>query len=1413
MHPETPRHADGAAPRADRSPSPARPASRATRPLLLGLAVASAFWLLAPRAEAACDPDTPPLADGGSVTCTGTDETGFDASAFNDVDVTTGALTVIDDSGAAAAGIVVGNGGSVSLGVDSTVNVVDTDGVGVLGGDDVDVDLDGTINVNVVDGTGVRFGSNTDPTGGPPTIEIQNTGDINLNQNGGVGIDVTDNYDVTNEVGGTITVTGDDGVAMRGGDDNILWNSGTIVLDGDNGRAIQINENTGLPLPNGAITDGTVTVNGANGIVIETGDDTGTLLDGTVDLLGTNGRGLVAGDRSGPGAQANHTNNGTMNIAGDDSIGLELGDGWISGSGAATVGDVRNGGTMNVAGANAIGILLGDDTNNPDGDQNSFAINFGTGLIDVTGTDAIGVSLGGNSFLTSTDSALDDVHTFENAGTLMGDQDAGPLVLFRNSFGSFENRVLNEVTGAITADLTDAGMPNRGIAVQGTTGVERVTNEGAITGDLFLGDGGDFFDNEAGATYMGTVFGEGGNDNVINRGGITGDVLLGAGIDFYEQEGAATRTGMVDGGTGTDTARLSNPGASLRVFDVSELVDFEFLEIQADDDALPGWDLQNAAGFTGEIRVNLNSSLTQSATLAIGGDLTNLGVLTGDVTTSANDTTVANDGTLTGNLTFGVGADLFDQTGTLTGTVDMGGGDDTLSFGRDATIGGFAVGGLGDDTFVLTSNGGDPREFDLSRIATFETVRVQGLNAALTGWELLNGSGFIGLLDITATGAVDADATTPIALALGGDVANAGRIGTDLLFGNTGHTLTNTTSGRIEGETRFGTGADVLDNSGFLGANAFLGAGDDTYRHSGGFGNVIDTGVVIDGESGTDTAVLGFNPTSFLTFDLSRLANFETLRLEGDPMAITSTSGWIITDGSGFTGTIEIPDGARLGVDTPTNVGGSLLMMDGSSLRLRANETTTPFTLAGTATFDGELDIFLPATIGDGTFTLIDAAGGRGASTFDTITLPDASGLRMFSTNYTTNGIEFVVMSASGFGDPGVAFTANNQSIGAYLDLIDGDPGTSTDLQTELDRLAQTDGSVNNVLSAISPETYDAHSTVVMESGRRVARLLLGRPRDCTPGELDPWQGTTQPVECHARDWAPWVSGVGGFRSRDGFDGHPEYEARMGGIVLGLDAPSIGGFDFTLALSSQSGSLSFQQGGHANLTLAEISGHASWSHGPLRVQGVASWAHTRHESNRSIFYSEGTGGTAVGQALNAERDFNSSRLLLAGEVGLLFDVGPITIEPIAAVDWMRMETGGFSEDGGGIYRTSISNREDDVLTTRTGLRLGTVYEYRRYVHRYLEWATGVWRPTVDLRWRQTISGAKRDVTASLVDAPAAAPGFTVEAEENDGGFEIGAGISFVPKYANRLQLQLRYDAYRSDNTVDHNLVGKIRIGF
>ena len=58
---------------------------------------------------------------------------------------------------------------------------------------------------------------------------------------------------------------------------------------------------------------------------------------------------------------------------------------------------------------------------------------------------------------------------------------------------------MNVSGGVIAADRTNAGVANRGIAVQGTAGVEAIDNGGEITGDVEIGDA-------AGAT-SGDLFG------------------------------------------------------------------------------------------------------------------------------------------------------------------------------------------------------------------------------------------------------------------------------------------------------------------------------------------------------------------------------------------------------------------------------------------------------------------------------------------------------------------------------------------------------------------------------------------------------------------------------------------------------------------------------------------------------------------------------------------------------------------------------------------------------------------------------------------------------------------------------------------------------------------------------------------
>jgi hypothetical protein len=158
-------------------------------------------------------------------------------------------------------------------------------------------------------------------------------------------------------------------------------------------------------------------------------------------------------------------------------------------------------------------------------------------------------------------------------------------------------------------------------------------------------------------------------------------------------------------------------------------------------------------------------------------------------------------------------------------------------------------------------------------------------------------------------------------------------------------------------------------------------------------------------------------------------------------------------------------------------------------------------------------------------------------------------------------------------------------------------------------------------------------------------------------------------------------------------------------------------------------------------------------------------------------------------------------------------VGPIGIEPLAGLDYVWITQDEIREGGGGVWGLVVDERDDSVLSLTAGVRLGTVYHHTAYLMDSLLWMDGVWRPTIDLRWRQILVGAEREIEARLAGAPDTVASFSVDGDEDEGGFEVGAGLSFVPKNANRLQFDLRYDFFRGPETLEHDLVAKVRIGF
>lgn len=689
------------------------------------------------------------------------------------------------------------------------------------------------------------------------------------------------------------------------------------------------------------------------------------------------------------------------------------------------------------------------------------------------------------------------------------------------------------------------------------------------------------------------------------------------------------------------------------------------------------------------------------------------------------------------------------------------------------------------------------------------TIAVSGANAvgiSVGGNDLFDrfdlesttGVGAATSLTVTATGSITGDADSGPLVEIRNFVAD--RENRILISG------TQNARGRILADLnavaiRGSDGDELIINAGEIRGGVDLRGGDDRFLHIAG-GSYSGT---LSGGGGEDELILTGVQAASATFDLGALEDFEAVRLFHGTAASSATP-WILSNGGDFTGLLEIQDFATLEVPTPLTLGGDLEVGDQGRIRVTLDSTTPPLTVEGASTLDGTLEIEQGdnLTPSETPYRVVLAAGGYDGQ-FDDIEFPDASGTRLFTAGYDAMGV-FALFQEVGL--VGVARNANQRAVAQNLTDLQAAGGSTGDLQSVLDGLDDIDN-LGSVYDALSPEAYDAQTTVSVEAGRRVAAMLFDRPRECQAGEVDPWNPNHRVLPCHARRIAPWAATVGSFRKRDGFDGHPRYDAQLGGLIAGVDFQPLAGLDLTLAFSSQRGGIDVARAGESTLTLAELTGAIAWSPGPLRVQGVVSWGHGFHQDRRQVRFD--TADSVVNT--RGIDDHNSDRTLLATEIGYLIPAGPVGIEPLVGFDWAFMSQDGINEDEAGGFGLDVDDRDDEVGSVRAGVRLSSVYEHKAYLGPWFEWMTGIWRPSFDVAWRQFVEGDQRDIDARLQGSPDTVGGFTVQGEEDEIGAEIGVGFRFVPVEANRLRFDVRYQAYVSENTVEQDLVGQIAIAF
>ncbi|MAG29574.1 MAG: hypothetical protein CL908_01615 [Deltaproteobacteria bacterium] len=1033
--------------------------------------------------------------------------------------------------------------------------------------------------------------------------------------------------------------------------------------------------------------------------------------------------------------------------------------------------DVDVAGTIDVDAANGVGIRVGNDgtvdntgditiTTNAnggvgiEGGNDNDLTNGATGTITINATGGIAI-LGAN----------DNIATNDGTITLDAD-DTRAISIGRNTTGILPNGAVN------SGDMIINGARSYGLEAGDDSGIANlgdITLSGDETRGISAGSRTDFTRAA----------------NLTHSAGHTIDVL---GDDaFGIKAGDQWIMGQIDAVSGEFD--FDDSGAGTRNFGSINVSGERSFGLFVGDET-------NSAGNNNSFVLNdgtIDVTGTDSTGISLGGndllprlefddpdrifqfDLTNSGTITGDddagplvefrafVSGYENRFLNQSSGELLADLTNqgmtnraiavrgSAGDDYVLNVGTIQGDIEFGAGDDRYLQTPAATLTATSrlYGGAGTDELVLDVNSGSLASFDVSALDEFESIRILG---GSTGWELTNASGFSGVTTIDLNGRLEA----PTPLLLGGDLMNEGAIDGDIDFG----------------------------------------AGDDLYTHTR---TATLTGTLFGG-AGVDELVLDTNDGSLTSFDVSALDGFESIRIR------QGATGWELTNASGFSGVTTVEAGARLQAPTPMTLGGDLVVDSAGTVEVTLDDTGPPITVLGDADFAGTLVLNRGSNLtGSPTPYRVIQVNGLVTGTFDVFDAPSV-GRFTFTESYDAMGL-LVLFEDTGFA--GVAQGQNRRAIARHLDAIDAAGGASPDLENMIRDLTASTGNLNGAYDTLSPEAYDAQTTLLVEGGRRVAQLLFDRPRECEPGRLDPWTSKTDPLPCHARRWAPWVATVGAFRSREKFAGHPRYDAQLGGAVLGVDARPIAGLDLTFALASQRGKVDVARAGESTLTLVDLAAHAAWTQGPVRVQGAFSWGHGFHDDRRIQQFQE----SASTVNATGTDDHESDRILLAAEVGALFDIGPLGVEPLIGFDWSWVSQDTIRESQAGGLGLRVGSRDDAVGSVNAGIRLSTFYEHHRYLGQNLEWMDGIWRPTVDLRWRQLLGDNERDIDARLVGSPDTAAGFTIQGKEDTGGFEVGAGLSFVPENANRLEIELRYEAFVSSHTLAQDLVARLTFGF
>lgn len=346
-------------------------------------------------------------------------------------------------------------------------------------------------------------------------------------------------------------------------------------------------------------------------------------------------------------------------------------------------------------------------------------------------------------------------------------------------------------------------------------------------------------------------------------------------------------------------------------------------------------------------------------------------------------------------------------------------------------------------------------------------------------------------------------------------------------------------------------------------------------------------------------------------------------------------------------------------------------------------------TVTGVATIDANAKVravVAPGSYADGAEYRILAAGTRNGTFGGVI---DNSAFLDFALDSTKNANEvwLRIMQVAMF--PEVAETPNQVATSNALQTLD----PANPIYNAVLQLGAVDA--RDAFDLLSGEIHASTESVLIEESRYLREAVLGRLAQATTGDV-----AIAPAGYSASDMGAshearaglWGRAFGSWGNLDGDGNAAQVDRSAGGFFAGFDSAVTDEWRLGLAGGYSRTSLDAdKRASSADIDSYHFGLYSGVTLDQVRLKAGATYSWHDVDADREIDF------TGFGDKASA--DYDAQTLQLFGELGYLFDMGGLAVEPFAGLAYVDLHTDSFREDGGAAALSAKSDNEDMTYTT------------------------------------------------------------------------------------------------------------------